>query len=83
MLLRHNGGMNEDMNPTLPLAFDLAWMASIIVWLAFTVAAVVSILRQDHDRIGGKFWWSALVITVPLFGAVIWFLSARRTNSET
>ncbi|MCL2533163.1 MAG: PLD nuclease N-terminal domain-containing protein [Nocardiaceae bacterium] len=39
-----------------------------------SLAALISILRIRHDRAGSKFWWSALVIVLPLIGPAAWFL---------
>lgn len=70
--------MNEDINPTLPLAYDLLWMGTVLAWFVLTVCAVVSVLRTDHARSGGKFWWSLLVVAVPVLGALVWFWGYSR-----
>ncbi|MEW2016280.1 PLDc N-terminal domain-containing protein [Rhodococcus sp. NPDC076796] len=67
--------MNSDSNPTLPLAFDLAWTAAIVVWLLLVGVAWVSILRTSHRRRGAAFWWCLLVLLMPITGALIWFLA--------
>ena len=45
-------------------------------YFLLTIAALISIFRTPHDRAASKFWWSALVIVIPvgtaarfLFGA--------------
>lgn len=70
--------MNADINPKLPLAFDLAWTAILLTWMVLAGIAWVSILRTDHSRRGAKFWWCLFVLAVPLFGALIWFLTRPR-----
>lgn len=70
--------MNDDINPTLPLAFDLVWTATALLWIVLAVIAWVSILRADHPRSGGKFWWCLLVLAVPLVGALLWFWARPR-----
>ena len=73
--------MNSDSNPTLPLAFDLAWMATVAVWLLLVGVAWVSILRTSHRRRGAAFWWCLVVLLMPFTGAMIWFV-ARPGNSD-
>lgn len=36
--------MDADGNPALPLWFDLAWMAGIVLWLLLVGVAWVSVL---------------------------------------
>ena len=38
-----------------------------------TTAALISIFRTPHDRAASKFWWSAIVIVIPLVGAAAGF----------
>lgn len=68
-------------NPTVPLAFDLAWMAAIVLWLGLVAIAWVSILRSTHARRGSAFWWCLFVLLMPISGALIWFV-ARPRNSD-
>lgn len=63
-----------DHNPTLPLSFDIQATLIMLAHALLTAAALVSIFRTRHDRSGSKFWWSALVIVLPLVGAAAWFL---------
>ncbi|MFD1813767.1 PLD nuclease N-terminal domain-containing protein [Rhodococcus gannanensis] len=68
-----------DIEPTVPIGVDIALAAMVVAWAILTVTAVVSVLRADHDRWGGKFWWSALVVALPILGALAWFaFGARR-----
>ncbi|WP_206492964.1 PLDc N-terminal domain-containing protein [Rhodococcus sp. KRD162] len=72
----------DDSNPTVPLAFDLAWLAVIVLWLGLVAIAWVSILRSNQARRGSAFWWCLLVLLLPISGALIWFV-ARPRNSGT
>ncbi|MEK8069362.1 PLDc N-terminal domain-containing protein [Rhodococcoides navarretei] len=74
--------MNSDGNPTLPLAFDLAWTAAFVVWLLLVGVAWVSILRTSHRRRGAAFWWCLLVLLMPFTGALIWFLARPKTSES-
>ncbi|MCZ4517104.1 PLDc N-terminal domain-containing protein [Rhodococcus ruber] len=69
-------------NPTVPLGFDLAWMAAIVVWLLLVGVAWVSILRTSHRRRGAAFWWCLLVVLMPFTGALIWFLARPKTSGS-
>lgn len=69
--------MNSDLNPTVPLAFDVTWMVCVLLWVVSTGIAVVSIMRARHSRVGGKAWWSVFVIAVPFIGALAWFWQRR------
>lgn len=42
-----------------------------------TIPLWVDITFTVFDRSGGKFWWSALVIAVPVLGALVWLLFGR------
>ncbi|MFE3290235.1 PLD nuclease N-terminal domain-containing protein [Rhodococcus sp. NPDC059234] len=63
-----------DHNPTVPLSFDIQATLIMLAYALLTVAALVSIFRTRHDGAGSKFWWSALVIVLPLIGPAAWFL---------
>ena len=71
----------DGSNPTVPLGFDLAWAAVIVLWLSLVTVAWVSILRSNQARRGSAFWWCLLVLLMPFTGALIWFV-ARPRNSD-
>ncbi|MGB7234854.1 MAG: PLD nuclease N-terminal domain-containing protein [Rhodococcus sp. (in: high G+C Gram-positive bacteria)] len=71
------GQVNGDMNPTLPLAFDVAWTALVVIWIVLSAVAVVSIVRTRHDRSGAKLWWCLFVLAVPVIGSLVWFWPGR------
>ncbi|SDE44378.1 PLD nuclease N-terminal domain-containing protein [Rhodococcus tukisamuensis] len=62
------------VNPTLPLAYDIAFTAVAVVWIALTTAALVSVSRSEPDRAGSRYWWCAVVVVLPFLGALAWFL---------
>ncbi|MCZ4278752.1 PLDc N-terminal domain-containing protein [Rhodococcoides yunnanense] len=74
--------MNDELNPTLPLAYDLGWTALVLAWLALIGVAWWSILRTTHSRVGGKFWWCVFVLAVPLVGALLWFWARPRPAEQ-
>ncbi|MBH5147141.1 PLDc N-terminal domain-containing protein [Rhodococcus erythropolis] len=70
--------MNESIhNPTIPLWVDITFTVFVLAWIFITISVLVAIVRTDFDRPGGKFWWSALVIAVPVLGALVWLLFGR------
>lgn len=72
--------MNDPINPTLPLAFDLAWTATVLAWVLLAGVACASILRTEHPRRATKVWWCLFVLAVPFFGALLWFWAGPRFN---
>ena len=71
-------GVNESThNPTIPLWMDITFTVFVLAWIFITISALVATMRTDFDRSGGKFWWSALVIAVPVLGALVWLLFGR------
>ncbi|TQF74608.1 hypothetical protein FK531_00405 [Rhodococcus spelaei] len=66
------------MNPTIPLGFDLATTGIVTQWAVLTVSALVSVFMSQLDRLGSKFWWSALIVALPALGASAWFFGRRR-----
>lgn len=66
-----------DHNPTVPAEYDIAWSAIVLLWIALTVSAVVSIVRSDL-RIAEKVGWCAVALLIPVLGAVIWLYLQRR-----
>ena len=73
-----SGSVNESTpNPTIPLWMDITFTVFVLAWIFITISALVAIVRTDFDRLGSKFWWSALVIAVPVVGALVWLLFGR------
>lgn len=70
--------MNESTHdPTVPLELDIAWLGLVVLWVFLLSGVLLSIIRTDFERSGGKFWWCALVIAMPVLGAAVWFLFGR------
>jgi RsiW-degrading membrane proteinase PrsW (M82 family) len=68
----------DGSNPTVPLAFDLVWIAAIVLWFMLVAVAWVSIVRSTQSRKGAKLWWCLLVLVMPISGALIWFWARTR-----
>jgi hypothetical protein len=56
----------------------MALLFSLVI-LAATVYAVVDIAQREDDRIKllSKVGWLVVVVLIPLFGALLWFLLGR------
>lgn len=69
-----NEGPGTSENLTVPIGADITWTMMMLGYLLLAIAALVSIFRTPHDRAASKFWWSALVIVMPVVGAAGWIL---------
>lgn len=72
------------MNPLLPAPYDVLWSIVALVLLAFMVSAVVSVVRARGALTGIQtIVWLALIVALPVFGAVAWFLAGHpRTRKQ-
>lgn len=71
-----------DNEITVPVGYDIAWSAMLLLWIALTVSGLVSIVRSDLD-LAGKAGWCAVVLLIPVLGAAVWFfLQRRRTRTS-
>lgn len=74
--------MNGDLNPTLPVAFDVAWMIVVLLWVVSTGIAVLSIMRARHSRWGARAWWCVFAVAVPFTGSLAWFWQHRTERRD-
>ena len=51
-----------------------------IAYVAFAVAAIISILRSTNYTGGLKALWVLAVIAFPFLGSLIWFLVGRNSR---
>ncbi len=54
--------------------FQLVMVLFFLAYIAFAVAAAVSIVRSYSLTGAGKALWLFLIFTFPLFGSLIWFI---------
>lgn len=68
------------MNPLLPAEYDIAWTVVLVLGLSVVVAAFVS-LALSAPRMSplAAVLWVAMVLLVPVVGAVAWLAVGRRT----
>ncbi|MDQ0648111.1 ABC-type molybdate transport system permease subunit [Microbacterium natoriense] len=69
------------MNPLIPTAYDVVWSVVTAAVLAFTIAAIISMMRTRH--VGGLRFlvWFLLVLAAPVLGAAAWFAYGRRAEA--
>ncbi len=69
----------DTSNPVIPAAYDIVWTVVMVVYLAFVIVALVS-LSRTAPRLSS--WlalaWAALVVMVPVLGALAWLTIGRR-----
>lgn len=51
-----------------------------IAYVAFAIAAIISILRSTNYTSGLKALWALAVIAFPFLGSLIWFLVGRNSG---
>ena len=69
----------ETGNPVIPAAYDVVWTAVLVAYLALIIVALVS-LSRTAPRLSSwlAFAWAALIIAVPVLGALAWLAVGRR-----
>ena len=70
-------------NPLLPDAYDVAWTVFTVLLIAFTVTALISLIRRAHRLSSMKAMvWAAVIIAAPGLGPAAWFGVGRRSPAE-
>ncbi|KTR09350.1 PLDc N-terminal domain-containing protein [Curtobacterium luteum] len=71
----------ETSNPLVPATYDLVWSVVAVITVALAVVASVSLSRAAR-RLSPwlAFAWAALIVLVPVLGAVAWLGVGRRTE---
>jgi hypothetical protein len=49
----------------------------LIVQFAFSITALVHVLRHPHYRFGNKLMWALIVLFVQIVGPVVYFVVGR------
>ncbi|QBJ94987.1 PLDc_N domain-containing protein [Rhodococcus sp. ABRD24] len=72
----------DEHDPTLPLAFDIAWMALVLLWLILVVSTSISVLRARHITTPAKIAWILLVLALPVLGSLLWLLIGNKPGTD-
>ena len=70
----------SDVNPLMPSWGILGFM--LVLNTILFIAALVSIARNKIHTTGGTIVWALIVLSVPVLGAILWFLVGRRDTSS-
>ncbi|NLU84324.1 hypothetical protein HCA44_16235 [Rhodococcus sp. HNM0569] len=60
------------------VALALVGIALVVLF----VAALVSVVRSDNYRAGGKAVWILLVLAFPFLGPVVWFVWGKDSTFQ-
>ncbi|MBW9110022.1 PLDc N-terminal domain-containing protein [Microbacterium trichothecenolyticum] len=72
--------MSDEHNPLIPAGYDIAWSVICALVIAFTIVALVSLARAAKRLTPAQgLLWAALVLLVPVLGALAWLAIGRRT----
>ncbi|GLJ60108.1 hypothetical protein GCM10017576_02370 [Microbacterium barkeri] len=75
------GQVDPQLNPLIPAWTDIAWSSCVAAAVVLAILALVSIARMRRRAPGyGDLLWGALVVIVPVFGAIAWFVVGRRRH---
>lgn len=56
--------------------------AALVAWIFVWFVVAVRVIRRDDIGIGGKILWLVVILALPLFGLLVYFLwDASRTPS--
>jgi hypothetical protein len=73
--------MRTDINPLLPVSYDIGWTlvggAIVVGYLALVVAALWSIWSSRRLSGAGRLLWTVVVFAFPLLGSCAWFFWGR------
>lgn len=57
----------------------------LIAYLAFTIFALIDVIMTSETRVRAlpKYLWAAIVVLVPVIGAVLWFTIGKDRSSRS
>lgn len=71
--------MSDVENPLIPAGYDIVWSLIAALALVLVVLALVTLVRgAKHLSSSQVLLWSALVVFVPVLGAVAWLTVGHR-----
>ncbi|MEQ6896298.1 PLD nuclease N-terminal domain-containing protein [Microbacterium sp. KR10-403] len=73
-----------DPNPLVPTGFDVAASLIVVIVIAATIVALVSIVRAGRGiRPAAALVWALIVLFVPMLGAVAWFVAGKPARARS
>lgn len=71
------------MNPLVPTAADVMLGIGALAVLAYSVVALVGVVRFRQQAAGAVLLWILVIVALPIVGATAWFICARRFVDES
>ncbi|TVU58353.1 hypothetical protein FQP90_21405 [Paenarthrobacter nitroguajacolicus] len=69
--------MDSNSEPQLPAAFEIIPWGVCLLYIALLIAALVTIHRGGLLSATERLVWTLIVIFLPIFGAILWFVFFR------
>lgn len=67
-----------------PVWYNIVWtIACVVVYLAITIPAVISITRSQYPAFPAKASWILLVVILPPIGLIAWLIMGRTRAATT
>lgn len=72
----------QDVQQTVPLAYDIIFTAAVLLVLVLDVLAIVHLVT--HRRGSSDWAWALVVVALPLLGIVLYaLLGPHKSNAST
>ena len=72
----------QDVQQTVPLAYDIIFTAAVLLVLVLDILAIVHLVK--HRRGSSDWAWAIVVVALPLLGIVLYaLLGPRKSNAST
>ncbi|SFU05090.1 PLD nuclease N-terminal domain-containing protein [Arthrobacter sp. ov118] len=65
------------MNPIVPTAWEGMVIVAGIICAAMFIGALIGIARSRNHTPAGRALWLLIVLALPVFGPMLWFLTVR------
>ena len=73
--------MGDSVNPLLPVGYDTAWTAILVLQIALVMVALVSIARSARRLTSTQaLIWTLVAIFVPVVGPLAWLSIGRQAG---
>ncbi|MDZ8172476.1 PLDc N-terminal domain-containing protein [Microbacterium xanthum] len=71
--------MSDEHNPLIPAGYDLVWSIVVVLVIALTIVALVTLARSARRLAATQaLVWTVVVLLVRLIGSVAWLTVGRR-----
>ena len=71
-------------NPLIPAGYDVVWSVVAVLIFTLTVIALITLARASKRlTVTQALVWAAIVLLVPVLGAVAWLAVGRRARAAS